>query len=125
MNKRTKVILLLVLALVALATTVYVTRWRDTGTQGRTGPGAAGRSGRAGGDQPVSVRIASARSGSIDVVVEALGTVTARNTAVVRSRVDGLLQSIRFQEGREVKAGEVLAEIDPRPFEAALKQSEG
>jgi len=121
-SKNTKVILLLVLTAAALATTVYVTRWRDTSSGGGAN---AGRHGRPGADQAVSVRLATARLGSIDLVLNALGTVTARNTAVVHSRVDGLLQNIRFQEGREVKAGEVLAEIDPRPFEATLQQVEG
>jgi membrane fusion protein, multidrug efflux system len=74
---------------------------------------------------PVSVRVAAARSGSIDSVLDALGTVTARNTVVVRARVDGQLIRIGFEEGREVKAGAVLAELDPRPYEAALEQARG
>ncbi|GGJ86058.1 secretion protein HlyD [Pseudomonas matsuisoli] len=55
----------------------------------------------------------------------ALGTVTAFNTANVRARVDGLLTEIRFEEGQRVKAGDVLAVIDPRPYEVALQQAEG
>jgi multidrug efflux system membrane fusion protein len=73
----------------------------------------------------VAVRVATVRSGSIDSVLDALGTVTARNTVVVRARVDGQLVRIDFEEGREVKAGAVLAEIDPRPFDAALEQAQG
>jgi multidrug efflux pump subunit AcrA (membrane-fusion protein) len=54
-----------------------------------------------------------------------VGTLTALNTAVVRSKVDGELKAIRFTEGRRVKAGELLAEIDPRPFEVQVLQAQG
>jgi membrane fusion protein, multidrug efflux system len=73
----------------------------------------------------VPVRAAPARPGNMDVVVTAIGTVTARNTVVVRSRVDGLLTSVAFQEGQLVKAGALLAQIDPRPFQIALEQAQG
>jgi len=72
---------------------------------------------------PVSVRAVAARSGSIDVALDALGTVTALNTVVVRARVDGPLVRIAFEEGREVKEGAVLAQIDPRPFEVEVQAS--
>jgi multidrug efflux system membrane fusion protein len=73
--------------------------------------------------QPVTV--ASARTGDVNVVQTALGTVTAARTAIVRPRVDGLLQSIAFNDGQLVKPGQVLAEIDPAPFQVALEQAEG
>ncbi|MFM7699011.1 MAG: efflux RND transporter periplasmic adaptor subunit [Limnohabitans sp.] len=57
--------------------------------------------------------------------VQALGTMTAMNTAVVRSQVDGVLKSLRFTEGQQVQAGQLLAEIDPRAFEAQLNQALG
>ncbi len=107
--------LLLIAALVAV---VYVTRWRNA----MPAPGAFG--GRGSG-QPTPVRVVEVRSGSIDVSLSALGTVTARNTVVVHSRVDGQLSRIGFQEGREVASGAVLAEIDARPFQAALDQVQG
>ena len=119
MNSRIKWIVALVMVLAALATAVYFMRWRNPA------PSVPIRGGRAGLNQPVAVRTATARTGTIDVVLEALGTVSARNTAIVHTRVDGLLQKINFQEGREVTAGAVLAEIDPRPFDAALAQAEG
>jgi multidrug efflux system membrane fusion protein len=56
------------------------------------------------------------------VFLSGLGTVTAFNTVLVRSRVDGRIDSIAFEEGQDVAAGDVLARIDPRPFEAALHQ---
>ena len=124
MSRRSKVIAGVILGILALAVVIYVTRWRDPLPGAQSGPGGGGRGGR-NGNMPVPVRTVAARSGSIDVTLDALATVTARNTAVVHSRVDGLLVRINFQEGREVKAGAVLAEIDPRPFAAAFEQAEG
>lgn len=118
MNKRTQVIGGLVLLLVAIAITVYMTRWRNASE----GPGAGFRKG---GGPAVSVHVATARTGNIDVIIDALGTVTARNTALVRTRVAGPIVKINFAEGHEVKAGEVLAEVDPRPYKAALEQAQG
>ena len=118
MNDRHKWVIAVVLAVLAGATATYYARWRNP-------PGSATPHGRNGPNQPVAVRVATAQAGSIDVTLDALGTVTARNTAVVHARVDGLLQKINFTEGHEVKAGETLAEIDPRPMEAALAQARG
>lgn len=93
-------------------------------TAGKTGRGGKGRGGfdpnRA---QPVQV--ASVTQGEIDVVLNALGTVTALNTVAVRARVDGQLIRVGFREGQLVKAGEVLAEIDPRPYQVQLDQVRG
>lgn len=71
------------------------------------------------------VMAAAARSGDIDVVINALGTVTALNTATVKARVDGQLVRINFKDGQLVKTGDVLAEIDPRPFQVQLDQANG
>ena len=59
------------------------------------------------------------------VVVSAIGTMSARATAVVRAKVSGELVAVRFKEGDEVRAGQVLAEIDPRSYQAALSQAQG
>lgn len=88
---------------------------------GPGGPGGAG--GGAGGAQPVSVGWVQRQD--VRVLVSALGTMQARATAVVRPKVSGELQALYFKEGEEVKAGQVLAQIDPRSYRAALDQARG
>ena len=68
---------------------------------------------------------AIARQGDIPVYLDGLGSVTAFYTATVHTRVNGQLMSVNFQEGQYVSEGDVLAQIDPRPFQAALDQAEG
>ena len=97
--------------------------------QGGMGPGGrgGGRGGRGGGRgaELPPVRVVEAETRSIAVVLKALGTVTPVNTVVVRSRLDGELVRVHFTEGQMVKAGQLLAEIDPRPYQVALAQAEG
>jgi len=81
------------------------------------GPNPAGR--------PVPVAVAQARKGDMAVHLTGLGTVTALNNVTVRSRVDGQLVRIAFTEGQMVREGDLLAEIDPRPFKVQLMQAEG
>lgn len=95
------------------------------GPPGSGPPGAGGgRGGRFGGG-PTPVVPALVRKAAIDVRLTALGTVTPRNSVVVRTRVDGPLLRVMFKEGEIVKKGQVLAEIDPAPLKAALDQAEG
>lgn len=68
---------------------------------------------------------ATAQRGDMDVTVSALGTITARNTVNVKARVDGLLTRVLLQEGQIAKAGEVIAELDARPYQAQLDQALG
>jgi len=90
------------------------------------GMGPGGRGGRGGrGPELPPVRVVQAETRSIAVTLKALGTVTPINTVVVRSRLDGELVRVSFNEGQNVKAGQVLAEIDPRPYQVALAQAEG
>lgn len=79
----------------------------------------------AGRNAPVPVGIAKASLGDIDVTLDALGTVTPLATVTVKPQVGGQLVKINFQEGQLVKAGQVLAEIDPRPYQATLDQAQG
>lgn len=76
-------------------------------------------------DGPVPVRLSAVSSGEFNIELKALGTVTALNTVNVRPRVDGELVQVLFEEGQLVKAGDPLAQIDPRPYQAALQQAEG
>lgn len=77
------------------------------------------------GAMAVPVRVATVEQQPISTLFTAVGTATASNTVTVRSRVDGELQRIYFEDGQKVKAGDVLAQIDPRPFQVALDQALG
>ncbi len=116
MKKKTLWISLAALVVVAAAGYFFLGRSEDKAA-------AAGR--RALNDRPTPVAAVAARSGDIDVTINALGTVTARNTVTVKPRVDGQLARVGFQEGQLVKEGDLLAEIDARPFQAMLDQANG
>ncbi|MBX3739406.1 MAG: efflux RND transporter periplasmic adaptor subunit [Akkermansiaceae bacterium] len=75
------------------------------------------------GNQPVAVTIEKVRQENVPVWLTGIGTVQASNTVTVRPRVGGALEKINFTEGAIVNAGDVIAEIDPRPFESALAQA--
>ncbi|MCG6538268.1 MAG: MdtA/MuxA family multidrug efflux RND transporter periplasmic adaptor subunit, partial [Syntrophales bacterium LBB04] len=75
--------------------------------------------------RPVPVTAATAQKSSLDVHLKALGTVTPVNTVVMKSQVSGQLVQIYFKEGQLIKAGDVLAELDARPFQVQLMQAEG
>jgi len=87
--------------------------------------GAAGRSGgRRGGGEAVPVVVATAVQKSVPVQLRAVGNVEPFNTVSIKSQVTGVLQKAHFKEGQDVKLGQLLFTIDPRPLEAALKQAE-
>jgi multidrug efflux system membrane fusion protein len=93
---------------------------------GRGGPGGFGRGpGGFGRNAVVPVRTVSATKQDLDVYLRALGTVTPLNTVTVRARLNGELIRVNFTEGQRVSKGQVLAEIDPRPYEVQLQQAQG
>ncbi len=94
------------------------------GPGGPGGPGGARGPGGRGGPA-TTVGVATAAQADLPVTLDALGTVVAAATATVRPQVSGVVQKIHFTEGQLVKPGQVLATIDPRPFEMALLQARG
>jgi multidrug efflux system membrane fusion protein len=74
---------------------------------------------------PVPVGTATAARGDIRITLDALGSVTPLATVAVKPQVSGIIQKIDFREGQMVKSGDVLAEIDPRPYQAVVDQAEG
>ena len=78
-----------------------------------------------GGAVPTSVGVAPVQKGDVDIALNALGTVTSLSTVTVKAQVSGQLIRVAFQEGQIVKQGDLLAEIDPRPFEASVAQMQG
>src|SRR3981081_3329955 len=110
------------LGVVVIAVIVAAWFWFGRGAEdpAKAGSGKGDPNARA-----IPVVAGPARKGSIDVYIDALGTVTPRNMVVVRTRVDGQLMTVAFREGQDVKAGDLLAQIDPRPFEVMLTQANG
>src|SRR5215831_13799572 len=86
----------------------------------------AGKGGgrQGGGQQAVPVAIAKVESRDFPVYLNGLGSVEAFNTVVVKSRIDGQLVRVAFREGQQVKEGDLLAVIDPRPYEVQLSQAQ-
>jgi multidrug efflux system membrane fusion protein len=92
--------------------------WSGHGsTEDAKGPGKRGG--------PTPVLAATAKKGDMPVYLRGLGSVLPESTVTVKSRVDGQLMALHFREGQVVKAGDLLAEIDPRPFQVQLTQMEG
>jgi multidrug efflux system membrane fusion protein len=121
--QRTKILVSVVLVGALAVGGHYYWQWRmapsPTAAAGATKGGLRG----AGGPTPV-VAVPAAQS-DIDVIVNGLGTVTPLRTVTVRSRVDGELVRVLFEEGQIVKEGQLLAEIDPRQFQVQLAQAQG
>jgi membrane fusion protein, multidrug efflux system len=96
--------------------------WRSTHKPQTTAAAARGRGGDPNARVPVSVTAAQRRD--LPVYLDGLGSVEAFNTVTVKSRVDGQIMQVFFKEGQEVQKGDLLANIDSRPFEVALAQAQ-
>lgn len=131
-SKRTSRLLTLVGIVLVIIVAVFV--WRhfnatpETNAPGAQQAAGSSGSGRAGGrrNMPMSpVQAATATEQTVPRYLTGLGTVIAANTVTVTSRVDGQLMAIHFTEGQQVNAGDLLVEIDPRPYEVLLTQAQG
>ena len=116
MNKRLWIILAVVLLGVIVGGTL-LRRSRAEAAQSKKADAAANQ-------RAIPVVAAAVSSRDMPVYLRGLGSVIAFNTVTVKSRVDGELVRVNFKEGQEVKKGEVLAQIDPRPYEVQLHQAE-
>jgi membrane fusion protein, multidrug efflux system len=108
---------LLVLAATIVGTVIY--------QRTRTSQTAATAPGRRAQNLTVPVGVATASRQDVPVRISALGSVTPLNTVTIRPRVDGQLMQVGFEEGQFVRKGDLLAVIDPRPFQVQLEQAEG
>jgi multidrug efflux system membrane fusion protein len=118
---------LVVIGVLALGGWYYRSARNASSSADAAAPGAPGKGkgGFGAGNMAVPVVVATAQRGDLPVYFNGLGTVTAFNTVTIRSRVDGQLISIAFKEGQFVREGDLLAQIDPRPFQVQLAQALG
>ncbi len=114
-RSRGPVATLLILALAAGSWGAW--RWHEAETAQRAATA------RPAAPAPIPVQAAPVEASDIPIYLTGLGSVQALNTVTVRSRVDGQIEKIAFQEGQMVKEGDLLLQIDPRPFQAALDQA--
>src|SRR5579871_947577 len=112
---RGRFVLTIILILLVVAGIVWWTKQAPQPEQG----------GRGRNSGPMSIVPEVVGKGDIGVNINALGTVASLATVTIRTQISGYLQKIDFTEGNEVKKGDLLAEIDPRPYEAALAQARG
>ena len=113
------------LALAGLVAVAMLAAWAGWAVWHYVLPGPAPAAIPSYAQQPVAVSVAAARSGPLPRDLHALGTITPLARVVLRSQVDGQLQRLHYTEGQAVRRGQLLAEIDPRPYQAALAAAEG
>lgn len=113
------------LALAGLVVVAMLAAWAGRAVWRYALPGPAPAAIPSYAQQPVAVSVAAARSGPLPRDLHALGTITPLARVVLRSQVDGQLQRLHYTEGQAVRRGQLLAEIDPRPYQAALAAAEG
>jgi multidrug efflux system membrane fusion protein len=124
--RRLRFPILVLLALLAVGAGLYLLREHYQAQNPPQPKAAQGRPGAPGFNAgPTPVVALPAATGSVDIIMNGLGTATPLRTVTVRSRVDGELMKVLFDEGQMVKQGQLLAEIDPRSFQVQLDQAQG
>jgi multidrug efflux system membrane fusion protein len=124
-GSRTKWWWLLLPVLLAAAVYLYSSEAKSSGSNKPTDATSKKKGGKGGGDPVIPVVGARAQKGDIGVYFNGLGAVTPIATVTIKSRVDGELMSIHAREGDTVNKGDLLMEIDPRPYQVQLTQAEG
>lgn len=119
-GKRRFPLFAIIIILVVIVVGVIV--WRQLTQSNSKSQSASARGGMGG---PTPVVIGTVEQKNVPVYLDGIGTVQAFNTVTIRSRVDGELQKLGFEEGQDVKTGDVLAQIDPDPYRTVLEQAEG
>jgi multidrug efflux system membrane fusion protein len=118
-------LLFTILLLVAAGAAAYYAKQTPSEPKTTEQARGEGKRGRDKDDAPTPVAIETSKQVDFEVYLNGLGTVVPLRTVTVRPRVDGELVKVAFSEGQLVKQGELLAEIDPRPFQIQLQQAEG
>ncbi len=121
-SKRLIFSLALVAVLAAAGAAAYLAK--DSPAKETSAKGGGKGPGKGGPGGAVPVLVAAAEQLTLPVTIQAIGNVEAYTSVAVKARIDGQILAVNFQEGKEVRKGEILFRIDPRPFESALKQSE-
>ncbi|MFP1766332.1 MdtA/MuxA family multidrug efflux RND transporter periplasmic adaptor subunit [Lonsdalea quercina] len=116
--------LIAVVAIAVIAWRYFHSTTPPAGSTAKTASGSGRGEGRRSMTTP-PVQVARSFTSSVPYYLTGLGTVTSANTVTVRSRVSGQLMALHFEEGQQVAAGALLAEIDPRPFEVEVTQAKG
>jgi multidrug efflux system membrane fusion protein len=125
--RRRRLVPLVVAVLIVAGAVAWWHPWNRGGTAGS--PQQASQGGRRGGanamNQPQPVHVATVSQGEMPVVINALGTVTPLANVTVKTQLNGTLMEVAFREGQMVKKGDLLAQIDPRPYEISLRNAQG
>ncbi|HEY5288670.1 MAG TPA: efflux RND transporter periplasmic adaptor subunit [Caulobacteraceae bacterium] len=118
------ILVVIVVAILVAALLTFCTSQNGHAAHGGRG-GRGGGGGGPNGRPAITVGVAKIALGDIPITVNALGTVTPLNTVSVNARVSGMLERVGFREGQMVRKGQLLAQIDPRPFQATVDQDRG
>lgn len=127
--RRRRVVPLIIAVLIVAGALAWWHPWNRNGTSAPGAQHEARQGGRRGAanatNQPQPVHVASVTQGEMPVVIDSLGTVTPLANVTVKTQLNGTLMDVAFQEGQMVKKGDLLAQIDPRPYEISLRNAQG